>query len=141
MRSRGRERGQSLVEFAIVLPVFMFILMGVVQGGVILWASNTLNQVVRDTGRFAATVCGGTAVADAESAFSVLAGNSGGPWQNADATVTYAPATGSPACPDDNNDVVWVTVSGSMQAFVFFPVVPGGGNVSSSTTFRVEPNP
>ena len=50
-----KERGQALVEFAIVIPVFMLILAGMIQFGIILWGQNTLNQVVRDTGRWAAT--------------------------------------------------------------------------------------
>ena len=55
-RSRGRPRsGQSVAEFALVLPVLVAILGGIIQFGVIFWAQNTLTQVVRDTGRWAAT--------------------------------------------------------------------------------------
>ena len=53
---RHRSRGQSLVEFALVFPIFMLILGGVIQFAVILWGQNTLNQVVRDAGRYVATV-------------------------------------------------------------------------------------
>ena len=134
--------GQSLVEFALVIPVFFLILGGVIQGGVLLWASNTLNQVVRDTGRYAATICGGSAVSSATTTFNNLYAASGGPWRNPSVTISYAAGTpGAPVCPDDNTQVSWVTVSATMQAFQFFPVIPGGGNVSSSTTFRVEPAP
>ena len=45
-----RERGQALAEFAIVVPVFMLLLTGMIQFGIILWGQNTLNQVVRDAG-------------------------------------------------------------------------------------------
>lgn len=140
-----RQRGQALVEFAIVIPVFMLILAGVIQGGVLLWADNTLNQAVRDTARFAATLdCSASAASASETAFAskILPA---GPWKSSTATVdvsyltnTMVPTT---TCPDDNTSVVWVKVTSSMQAFVFFPVVPGGGMVSSSTTFRVEPTP
>lgn len=51
----GRSRGQSLVEFALVFPVLIAILGGIIQFGMIFWAQNTLTQVVRDTGRWAAT--------------------------------------------------------------------------------------
>ena len=47
--------GQSLAEFAIVFPILMLIIGGIIQFGLIFWGQNTLNQVVRDTGRWAAT--------------------------------------------------------------------------------------
>jgi hypothetical protein len=119
----------------------MLIVGGMVQGGVLLWASNTLNQVVRDTGRYAATICGPSAATTSEGVFSTLYAASGGPWQNPVVDVDYNSDPGSPACPDDNQDVTWVTVTASVDAFVFFPVLPGNGHVSSSTTFRVEPLP
>ena len=49
-------RGQSLVEFALVFPVFVLLLGGVIQFGIIFWGQNTLNQIVRDAGRYGATV-------------------------------------------------------------------------------------
>jgi Flp pilus assembly protein TadG len=52
---RRRSRGQSLAEFAIVFPVFIAIVGGIIQFGLIFWAQNTLTQVVRDTGRWEAT--------------------------------------------------------------------------------------
>src|SRR5215211_7091107 len=57
-RRAGRypdHRGQSLVEFALVLPILIMLLGGVIQFGLIFWAQTTLTQVVRDTGRWAAT--------------------------------------------------------------------------------------
>lgn len=145
-RGRARERGQSLVEFAFVFPVFMFILAAMIQMGVVLWASNTMNQIVRDTGRYAATVCQSpTAAADVSDRFDTLVDESGGPWTNAVlAPVTYVNEDTSlppSTCPDENDQTAWVTVSASMDAFVFFPIMPGDGHVSSSTTYRVEPNP
>jgi Flp pilus assembly protein TadG len=50
-----RSRGQTLVEFALVLPIFIALIGGIVQFGMVFWAQNTLTQVVRDTGRWAAT--------------------------------------------------------------------------------------
>lgn len=52
---RALPAGQTLAEFALVLPVLVLILFGIVQFGIIFWAQNTLTQVVRDTGRWAAT--------------------------------------------------------------------------------------
>lgn len=47
--------GQALAEFAIVVPVLIALLGGIIQFGLIFWTQNTLTQVVRDTGRWAAT--------------------------------------------------------------------------------------
>ncbi len=54
-RIHRRGRGQSVAEFALVLPVLVAIIGGIIQFGLIFWAQNTLTQVVRDTGRWAAT--------------------------------------------------------------------------------------
>ena len=135
---RERTRGQSLVEFALVIPVFLLILGGVIQLGFILWGANSLNQVVRDTGRYAATLdCSSAAETAAETQFGVLLADTGGPWSAATVNVTYTSAI----CPEDNTDVVWVEVAATARAPIFFPVVPGGGQFGSSTTFRVEPQP
>ena len=65
-RDRFRRRGQSLVEFAIVFPVFMVMLGGVIQFGIIFWGQNTLNQIVRDAGRYGATVAACDPAANAD---------------------------------------------------------------------------
>lgn len=134
---RARERGQALVEFAVVLPVFMLLVAAMIQFGVILWGQNTLNQVVRDAGRFAATTC---SVSDAENRVADLANASGGPWQLdvSSVSVTYS---GAPCPPEDNQEQAWVKVAASYDVAIFFPFVPGNGRISSSTDFRVEPAP
>lgn len=144
MGLRKRDRGQALVEFALVFIIFMGLLAGMVQLGVVLWGSNTLNQAVRDTGRYAATLACSTAdTVDAESHFTDLLADSVGPWSNAAVDVAYVDALGAPttACPDDNSIVVWVKVEATAQAPVFFVWVPSDGKLGSSATFRVEPLP
>jgi Flp pilus assembly protein TadG len=54
-RRDHRFRGQSLPEFALVAPIFLALIAGIIQFGMVFWAQNTLTQVVRDTGRWAAT--------------------------------------------------------------------------------------
>jgi TadE-like protein len=97
---RQRSRGQSLVEFAIVFPVMMLILVGIIQFGLIFWAQNTLTQVVRDTGRWAATQqtqcdLGGPALvtkADQIARVSSLLGYTAGLWNGAPAVFDVSPA-------------------------------------------------
>lgn len=51
-RSSG---GQALVEFALVVGLFLLVVGGIIQFAVILWSQNTVNQIARDTARWAVT--------------------------------------------------------------------------------------
>jgi hypothetical protein len=44
-------RGQTLVEFALILPVFLLILMGILDLGRAVYYSSTLSNVARETAR------------------------------------------------------------------------------------------
>ena len=52
-RSHGHERGQGLVEFALALIPFLFILMGVVDLGRGIYTNNGVAQAVREIARVA----------------------------------------------------------------------------------------
>lgn len=57
MRSLWRRRssgGQGLAEFALVLPIFLVILIGMVDIGRAVWANNTVANAAREAARFAA---------------------------------------------------------------------------------------
>jgi len=58
--TRRRERGQALVETAIILPVFLMCLFGVVDMGRAIWATTSLASAAREAARYA-IVHGGTA--------------------------------------------------------------------------------
>lgn len=51
----GREgaRGQGLAEFAMVIPLFLVLLLGIVDLGRVVWANNALAQGAREAARFA----------------------------------------------------------------------------------------
>jgi Flp pilus assembly protein TadG len=51
MRSRDRERGQSLVEFSFALIPFLFLLMGVVDLGRGIYMNNGVSQAAREIAR------------------------------------------------------------------------------------------
>ena len=59
-RTRARTRGQAMVEFAIVLPVFLAMLLGIVDFGRVIWATNSLSNAAAEAARFA-IVHGGAA--------------------------------------------------------------------------------
>lgn len=56
-RAERRPRGQSLVEFALVLPVFLLLIVAVFDGGRAIFAYNQMSQVTRAVARVASTAC------------------------------------------------------------------------------------
>ena len=48
-----RERGQSLVEFALVLPVLLLFIFGIVDAGRLIYTYNTVSNAARDGARVA----------------------------------------------------------------------------------------
>jgi Flp pilus assembly protein TadG len=149
-------RGQSLVEFAIVLPVLMLIIGAIIQFGIIFWGQNTLTQIARDTGRWAATQpgCDTTTVDVVTTAKNTAANSSliGYPpssaWSSANVVVTWSPNASmipntppSPCPPVSNTQEAWVRISITHQVPVFFPWIPGNGNLTTIAEFRMEPHP
>lgn len=52
-RKQSAERGQALVEFSLVVLVFMIIVLGMVEVGRAVWNYNTLSNAVREGTRYA----------------------------------------------------------------------------------------
>ncbi|HET6732747.1 TadE/TadG family type IV pilus assembly protein [Mycobacterium sp.] len=50
---RGERRGQTLVEFALILPIFILLLVGIVDFGRAIYAYNTLSNASREAVRIA----------------------------------------------------------------------------------------
>ena len=126
-----------------VFPIFMLMLGGAIQFGIIFWGQNTLNQIVRDAGRYGATVadCGGPGNADIVLKTQEIAASSSFVGTLGAVTVTL-PDVGSdpgPCPPTTNASAIWLRVDATAQVPIFFPWVPGNGNISSSARFRMEP--
>ena len=147
-----RSRGQSLVEFAIAFPILMLLIGAIVQFGVIFWGQNTLTQVARDTGRWASTQNGcTTGTVDVLTTAKAIAGSSSligtsSTWTSpANVVATWSDASGGPApspCPPLNNQVVvFVTITIHHRVPIFFPWIPGDGNLTTVAQFRMEPHP
>lgn len=147
-RGPGR-RGQSLAEFAIVFPVMFLIVAAIIQFGLIFWSQNTLTQVARDIGRWAATqqdCAPGTATAAVVTTANQIAASSslfgysaGSPWVSpTNVAVTWTTNSGS-CPPTSNQQVSFVTITLHHSVPIFFPWVPGNGNLTTSAQFRMEP--
>ena len=53
MSRRRRSSGQALAEFALIIPIFLALLMGIFDFGRVVWASNSLAHAAREGARFA----------------------------------------------------------------------------------------
>jgi hypothetical protein len=147
---RTRTRGQSLAEFALVFPVLIIMLGAIIQFGLIFWAQQTLTQVARDTGRWAATQqtspcdSGGTALvtkANEIARSSSLLGYFDGQWNGSGITwgtipepregvevqwpiSTDAPGLVNTDCPPDTNQIAWyLNIRVHHEVPVFFPFI------------------
>jgi hypothetical protein len=57
-KPRSRQRGQGLVEFALVLPIFMMIVFGLIDGGRLVYMNSVLSQAAREGARLGAVEAG-----------------------------------------------------------------------------------
>lgn len=71
MKGRQGERGASLLEFAIGATVFMTVVFGVLQFGVLLWTHNALTDAARRGARYAINQCDPSDAACANSSTSI----------------------------------------------------------------------
>jgi hypothetical protein len=147
-RGQRAASGQAVVEFALTVGLFMLVVGGLIQFGMILWSQNTINQVARDTARWAVTEsvvpCDSSAsraevAARANSLagrWSLVAHSSWGPASAVDAVgpsgvgvgwdvidppvgMTIDPATD---CPASDNRLAWVvTVRVNHTVPLFMP--------------------
>lgn len=84
---RHGQRGQGLVEFAMVLPVFLLALFGLLDVGRLVYANSALSQAAREGARLAATEAGWIDSDDSGCVFEPSDVTSGNP--------------GAHVCPDD----------------------------------------
>jgi Flp pilus assembly protein TadG len=152
--SLDTHRGQTLVEFALILPILMIVLFGIVQFGLVFWAQITLTQVGRDAGRWAATQtyspCTGGASA-IQSQATAIAGNSslyGFPGYPVTASSSWTQASGSATCPPADNQTVWyVNVTLTHDVPMLLPFLADTctpackKTLSTSVQYRMEPQP
>ena len=53
MTKRAKPRGQAMVEFALVFPIFILLLVGLFDFGRVIWVNDTLASAAREAARFA----------------------------------------------------------------------------------------
>jgi hypothetical protein len=118
---------------------------------VIFWGQNTLTQVARDTGRWASTQtqCDTPAeraailnTAKSIAASSSLIGPSSGWTSPANVDMSWSTPDSAPTCPPaDNTKTYYISITIKHQVPIFFPWIPGDGNLTTVAQFRMEPRP
>jgi Flp pilus assembly protein TadG len=140
MRRRRRSRGQALVEFALVLPIFLMLLLGVFDLGRMIYMYNGVAEAARELARVTSVHPGtpGALGSTAQTA-AVLA-----------AQKALIPALGNPVftCVDIDGSSVTDTCVAGMQVKVviqapYRPVTPvfslvGTLTLGSSSTFSIQ---
>ena len=53
MTRRSKARGQAMVEFALIFPIFILLLVGMFDLGRVVWVNNTLATAAREAARYA----------------------------------------------------------------------------------------
>ncbi|MBZ0169186.1 TadE-like protein [Candidatus Methylomirabilis lanthanidiphila] len=133
-RSRiGGEAGSTIVEMALILPLFLLLVFGIFEFGRAWLIINTLNHAAREAVRLASvtpnlTTNNGAVITKATTILT-SAGIAG-------ATVTNTAATGTPLETTVNIALTytWLTGIGPLLGFSFAGTIP----LSSSATMRYE---
>jgi Flp pilus assembly protein TadG len=137
-------RGQSLVEFALILPIFLLLLFGVIDGGRAIFAYNQMSQVTRAVARVASTTCFETTPACDPASGSIatsIARQAAGYQSPVTWTVQcVAPATGSVRTSGSNacqiGDLVRVSIAESFTLLT--PIASSFGPVNVGSTTEQE---
>ena len=118
LRSRGRRRGAALVEFALVSVVFLTMLLGMLQFGIYLSATNTLWNGAREGARVAAVLNSSLTTADADAQIRAQIVKTIAPLEASKVTVTVTPTDSSART---YGTPVTVRVSYDMRSKLFVP--------------------
>lgn len=115
--SGRRTRAQALVEFALVLPVFLLIIFGLIDGGRLIFTYNTTSNAARSGARVAIVnqSTNGTNTCDTTSATAWSTGcavQSGSSVAIApsDVVVTYRDAADAADCDPDSSDGIELSI-------------------------------
>ena len=146
-KSASDRRGQALVEFALVLPILLLFIFGIIDAGRLIYTYNTVANSARDSARVAIVnqSTTGTATCDTTSATAypvgcAIASGLALEIAPADVSVTYRDPTDTSACTSLSiGCLAVVTVTGHYEALT--PIIGqiiGPTDVSSTSKIPVE---
>lgn len=135
---RHTERGASAVEFALVFPILLILVFGLIQYGLYFWALQGGSDLARSGARLAAV--GDDSMQSCASFEAAVRSNSGG-WASTTPEVkrSYANGESNTGADVEVGDIVTVTVEFN-AIDLNFPFVPfiDDGKVSQQVEARVE---
>lgn len=117
--TRGRRRGAALVEFAMISVLFLTMLLGMLQFGIYLSATNTLWNGAREGARLAAVQASSIPTATADAQIKDQIAKTIFPLDASKATVDIKPANSSART---YGTPVSVTISYDMSQKLFIPL-------------------
>jgi Flp pilus assembly protein TadG len=131
LKRKNNERGQAVVEFAVILPVLLLILFSILQFGIVFNNYIQVTAAAREGARKAA-VSRGLGTSGATNAAIAAAKGAAPGLDQSQLTVTLP---GSPSFAAGTDVTVQVSYPYSIN---ILGQVVGSGNLTSSTTMRVE---
>lgn len=126
---RREERGSTLIEFALVVPILLAVMIGILQYGYHFWALETASATAREAARRLAV---GT---DWACTKAEVKNQLGGPAVSAVPDPVYRYTSGSSTPTVGDTVVVTVTLQSLHVGYV---PLPGGGLITESARARVE---
>ena len=135
LRNNPDEKGQAMVEFVLIAPIFLLLVFGLVQFGILFNNYLTLTDAVRAGARQAAV---SRTLADPVGATETRIDSSASDLNAADLQVTvdpYDPASGTHTWAQGGNVSVTASYPYSINVLGF---VVKSGRITSETTERVE---
>jgi Flp pilus assembly protein TadG len=142
---RRRQRGQSLAEFAIVMPIFLVLVMGIVDFGMGLKSWISITNAAREAARWGAIHCSSGDYTNSDVEQRAIDTATGLDTDMLDATVDTAAGV---SCDDSQNSTQSLVVNVDYEYKLITPLAGmlsflGGGasssiNLSSSADMRIE---
>ncbi len=137
-RRRRGERGQSLVEFALIIPFFLILVFAIADFGLGLRAWITVTNSAREGARLAAVTCA-TNDASVGNIQTRAVDTSAGLLTPADVSVTNCPgASTESVVVTVNYDYTMVTPLGSLMNFISGGTIPSSISMTSAADMRLE---
>jgi len=147
-RPRQRDRGQSLVEFALVFPIFIILILGIIDFGMGLKSWIDITNSAREAARWAAVNCGGGSYGDADVVQKAI-DKADGLGINTSRFSASVDTDDGVSCSDDGNsaqslvvrvhyDYHLITPLGGLMSAFFGGAVPSSFNLNSSADMRIE---
>lgn len=111
---RRRGRGQALVEFALVIPIFLLLIFGLVDLGRAVFANNSLAEAARDGARYGSVQARSYSVASRGLVEDYVLGRLEAV-PGATVTVTCVPKRADIGCSGSGDDYLVVTTEADLE--------------------------